>query len=135
MRGARASFQSRRVAGKPGRARRVVIAGHANAVARAGELAKARRQTGDPSRRSAHFHCALMKPTGSPGAAPSLPSRSRVPIVTNVDAGPKTKAADGVEALIRQVSLPVRWEDVVKRLVAEVRERSSSSVPAACWLV
>ncbi len=43
----------------------------------------------------------------------------RIPVVANVDAEPKTTAADAVDALIRQVSSPVRWEDVVKRLVAE----------------
>ena len=40
-------------------------------------------------------------------------------MVANVDAEPKTNAPDAVEALVRQVSSPVRWEDVVKRLVAE----------------
>ena len=32
---------------------------------------------------------------------------------------PKTAAADAIEALVRQVSSPVRWEDVVRRLVAD----------------
>jgi [acyl-carrier-protein] S-malonyltransferase len=42
-----------------------------------------------------------------------------IPVVANVDAEPKRTAADAIEALVRQVSSPVRWEDVVKRLVAE----------------
>jgi [acyl-carrier-protein] S-malonyltransferase len=42
-----------------------------------------------------------------------------VPVVANVDAEPKRTAADAIEALIRQVSSPVRWEDVVKRLIAD----------------
>jgi [acyl-carrier-protein] S-malonyltransferase len=101
----------------------VVIAGHANAVARAGELARAAgAKRVIPLAVSAPFHCALMKPAED-RLAPllrALPSQNpRVPVVANVDAEPKTKAADAVEALIRQVSLPVRWEDVVKRLVAE----------------
>jgi [acyl-carrier-protein] S-malonyltransferase len=42
-----------------------------------------------------------------------------IPVIANVDAEPKRTAADAIEALVRQVSSPVRWEDVVKRLVAE----------------
>jgi [acyl-carrier-protein] S-malonyltransferase len=42
-----------------------------------------------------------------------------VPVVANVDAQPKRTAADAIEALVRQVSSPVRWEDVVRRLIAE----------------
>jgi [acyl-carrier-protein] S-malonyltransferase len=43
----------------------------------------------------------------------------RIPVVANVDAEPKRDAASAIEALIRQVSAPVRWEDVVRRLLAE----------------
>ena len=42
-----------------------------------------------------------------------------MPVVANVDAQPKTTAADAIEALVRQVSSPVRWEDVVRRLIAD----------------
>jgi [acyl-carrier-protein] S-malonyltransferase len=101
----------------------VVIAGHADAVARAGELSKAAgAKRVIPLAVSAPFHCALMKPAED-RLAPLLRALSaqdpRIPVVANVDAELKTKAADAVEALIRQVSSPVRWEDVVKRLVAE----------------
>jgi [acyl-carrier-protein] S-malonyltransferase len=101
----------------------VVIAGHADAVARAGELSKAAGAKRVISLAvSAPFHCALMKPAED-RLAPllrALPAQDpRIPVVANVDAELKTKAADAVEALIRQVSSPVRWEDVVKRLVAE----------------
>ena len=101
----------------------VVIAGHADAVARAGELAKAAgAKRVIPLAVSAPFHCALMKPAED-RLAPllrALPAQSpQIPVVANVDAEPKTNAADAVEALVRQVSSPVRWEDVVKRLVAE----------------
>jgi [acyl-carrier-protein] S-malonyltransferase len=41
------------------------------------------------------------------------------PVVANVDALPKRTAADSIEALVKQVSSPVRWEDVVRRLVAD----------------
>ena len=43
----------------------------------------------------------------------------RVPIVANVDAELKRDAADAIEALVQQVSLPVRWEAVVRRLASE----------------
>jgi len=43
----------------------------------------------------------------------------RVPIVANVDAEPKRTAASAVDALVAQVSSPVRWEDVVRRLASE----------------
>ena len=101
----------------------VVIAGHAAAVARAGARAKelgARRVM--PLAVSAPFHCPLMKPAED-RLAPELRSLAvndpAFPIVANVDAQPKRTARDSIDALIRQVSSPVRWEDVVKRLVAE----------------
>ena len=43
----------------------------------------------------------------------------RVPVVANVDAEPKRRAADAIEALVAQVSAPVRWEAVVRRLASE----------------
>ena len=46
-------------------------------------------------------------------------SDPKMPIVANVDAEPKRTAAEAVEALIAQVSSPVRWEDVVRRLASE----------------
>ncbi len=101
----------------------VVIAGHADAVARAGERAKAlgaRRAI--PLAVSAPFHCALMKPAED-RLAPELraltASDPRIPVVANVDAEPKRDAGASIDALIRQVSSPVRWEQVVKRLIAD----------------
>jgi [acyl-carrier-protein] S-malonyltransferase len=101
----------------------VVIAGAAAAVARAGERAKAlgaRRVI--PLTVSAPFHCALMKPAED-RLAPELRALKtqdpRVPIVANVDAEPKRDARSAVDALIAQVSSPVRWEAVVRRLASE----------------
>jgi [acyl-carrier-protein] S-malonyltransferase len=101
----------------------VVIAGHADAVTRAGELAKAAgAKRVIPLAVSAPFHCALMKPAED-RLAPilrALPAGDpKMPVVANVDAEPKATAAAAVDALIRQVSSPVRWEDVVRRLVAD----------------
>ena len=42
-----------------------------------------------------------------------------MPIVANVDAEPKTDAKSAIEALVAQVSSPVRWEAVVQRLAKE----------------
>lgn len=101
----------------------IVIAGSAAAVARAGEYAKqlgAKRAIPLPV--SAPFHCALMKPAED-RLAPELRAAAshdpRIPVVANVDAEPKRTAADAIEALIRQVSSPVRWENVVQRLASE----------------
>lgn len=101
----------------------IVIAGSAAAVARAGERAKAlgaRRAI--PLTVSAPFHCALMKPaevrlTPELRSVPALDPR--IPVVANVDAQPKRTAAASIDALIQQVTSPVRWEDVVKRLESE----------------
>jgi [acyl-carrier-protein] S-malonyltransferase len=43
----------------------------------------------------------------------------RIPVVANVDAQPKRAGRDAIEALIAQVSAPVRWEAVVRRLASE----------------
>ena len=101
----------------------IVIAGHAAAVARAGERAKALgAKRAIALAVSAPFHCALMKPAED-RLAPELRALAShdpsFPVVANVDATPKTTAADAIEALIRQVSAPVRWEDVVRRLIAD----------------
>ncbi len=101
----------------------VVIAGAKDAVARAGERARtlgAKRVI--PLTVSAPFHCALMKPAEL-RLAPELRALDahdpRVPIVANVDAEPKRDAAGAIDALVAQVSSPVRWEAVVRRLASE----------------
>jgi [acyl-carrier-protein] S-malonyltransferase len=101
----------------------VVIAGHADAVARAGERAKALgAKRALALAVSAPFHCALMKPAED-RLAPELralpASDPRIAVVANVDGEPKRDAHASIDALIRQVSSPVRWEQVVTRLVAE----------------
>ena len=42
-----------------------------------------------------------------------------MPIIANVDAEPRRDAGAAIEALVRQVSSPVRWEEVVGRLASE----------------
>ena len=101
----------------------VVIAGSRDAVARASDRARAlgaKRIV--PLAVSAPFHCALMKPAQDRLAPElrALPVRQpRVPIVANVDAEPRRDAASAIEALVKQVSAPVLWEAVVRRLASE----------------
>lgn len=100
----------------------VVIAGHAAAVARAMEAAKARgakRAVILPV--SAPFHSSLL----APAAARLRDALTRVevkvpqiPLVHNVDARQRT-TPDGVrEALAQQADHPVRWVDCVQSLAA-----------------
>jgi [acyl-carrier-protein] S-malonyltransferase len=101
----------------------VVIAGAKAAVERAGAAAKARgAKRVVPLAVSAPFHCALMKPAEE-RLAPELRALTahppRKPVVANVDAEPKRDGAAAIEALVRQVSGAVRWEDVVRRLASE----------------
>jgi [acyl-carrier-protein] S-malonyltransferase len=101
----------------------VVIAGHAAAVARASERAKAlgaRRAI--PLSVSAPFHSALMQPAQlrlEPELRALATRAPRVPVVANVDAEPKRDAAASIDALVQQVSSRVRWVEVVQRLAAE----------------
>ena len=101
----------------------VVIAGSRAAVERAGVRAKAlgaKRVVTLPV--SAPFHCALMKPAEA-RLTPELRALDardpRVPVVANVDAEPKRDARSAIDALVAQVSSPVRWEAVVRRLASE----------------
>jgi len=101
----------------------VVISGARDAVTRAAARAKelgARRVI--PLQVSAPFHCALMKPAQdrlAPELRSILAHDPRVPIIANVDGEPKRTASAAIDALIAQVSSPVRWEDVVRRLASE----------------
>jgi [acyl-carrier-protein] S-malonyltransferase len=100
----------------------VVIAGSRAAVERAGKRARALG-----AKRvvflavSAPFHCPLMKPAED-RLAPDLLALTvhdpRVPVVANVDAEPKREGGAAIEALIRQVSAPVKWEASVRRLAS-----------------
>ncbi len=100
-----------------------VIAGATAAVKKAADLAKARgakRALLLPV--SAPFHSALLAPAAERLATVLRGIRFRdlqVPLVTNVDADLLTEGARVAETLVRQVTSPVRWEDVVLRLAKE----------------
>ena len=97
-----------------------VIAGHAGAVARAMELAKAagaRRAVPLPV--SAPFHCALMKPAQerlrADLDATSFRDLSR-PLVNNWQAREIRTGAEAREGLYQQVPNPVRWLETIRHL-------------------
>ncbi|HEX8793503.1 MAG TPA: ACP S-malonyltransferase [Polyangiaceae bacterium] len=99
----------------------IVVAGHAAAVARLGELAAAEKGRVIPLKVSAPFHCALMAPAALVVANELERAKvqpSKFPIVANFDAQPNADAARVKELLVRQVDGPVRWEASV-RLMAE----------------
>ena len=99
----------------------IVVAGHASAVARLGELAAAEKGRVIPLKVSAPFHCALMAPAAiavkeALGKAPLAPLR--FPVVANFDAQPNTDPARAAELLVKQVDGPVRWEQSVRRMAS-----------------
>ncbi|MBA2526720.1 MAG: ACP S-malonyltransferase [Pyrinomonadaceae bacterium] len=105
----------------------VVIAGNTEAVDRAIELLKSTRLEKGAKRVvklnvSAPFHCALMMPAQETLAA-DLEALSlddlRIPLVSNVDAAEVRKAVDVRDSLVRQVSSPVRWLELVELLIRE----------------
>jgi [acyl-carrier-protein] S-malonyltransferase len=100
----------------------IVIAGHSAAVSRAIEAALAagaRRALRLPV--SAPFHCSLMAPAAERllGVLAAVPFRTpHVPVYTNVDATAVGDAEAARRALIRQVTAPVRWIEVVQAMAA-----------------
>jgi [acyl-carrier-protein] S-malonyltransferase len=100
-----------------------VISGHAAAVKRAVELASAggaKRAVMLPV--SAPFHSELMMPAQQRLEKDLRATHFgplRVPLVTNVDAGVITTGEQAREALIRQVTHPVRWEESMRELIEE----------------
>jgi [acyl-carrier-protein] S-malonyltransferase len=100
----------------------VVIAGHADAVKRAMEAAKARgAKRALPLPVSAPFHSSLMAPAAARlcEALSSIPvSAPRIPVVHNVDARLHMDPWEIRDALVRQADHPVRWVECVKDMAA-----------------
>jgi [acyl-carrier-protein] S-malonyltransferase len=101
----------------------IVIAGDAAAVDRAIVLFKERlSKRAIKLNVSAPFHCALMKPAQERLAAELEKIEFhdlRLPLITNVDAAAITKGEDARDALVRQVSSPVRWLESMQLLIQE----------------
>jgi [acyl-carrier-protein] S-malonyltransferase len=99
----------------------VVIAGHAEAVSRAIELAKgegAKRALPLPV--SAPFHCSLMEKAGERLAgvlAEVEIGDMTIPVITNVDATPNQDPSRVRQLLVDQVSAPVRWDETLACMV------------------
>jgi [acyl-carrier-protein] S-malonyltransferase len=105
-----------------------VIAGHAEAVERAVELAPARgARRAKMLAVSAPFHCSLMAPARQQ-MRPQLEAVSfrdpAFPVVTNVDARATTRGKLLREALMRQIDSPVRWVETVRLLETEGVDRA-----------
>lgn len=100
-----------------------VLAGHADAVARAGVAAKARGALRAIRLNvSAPFHCALMAPAAARlgKVLEETPfSDTDLPVWVNVDAAPLQKGERLRDALVRQVTAPVRWEETLQGLLAQ----------------
>ncbi len=98
-----------------------VIAGNAAAVKRAVEIAS---QSG--AKRavilnvSAPFHCSLLAPAQQrlePDLRGTKFNDLRFPVITNVDAEAETSGQEAREALVRQVTLPVRWLESIREMI------------------
>jgi [acyl-carrier-protein] S-malonyltransferase len=100
----------------------VVIAGNTEAVDRAIELLKGVAKRVIKLNVSAPFHCALMRPAQEK-LGPHLErlkfNEPRFPTVTNVDARVTTAPDELRDALLRQVSAPVRWLESMQLFVGE----------------
>jgi [acyl-carrier-protein] S-malonyltransferase len=100
----------------------VVISGSAAAVERAAELAKqrgAKKAVMLPV--SAPFHCALMKPAQERLATDLKKltfSQPEIPVACNVDAALVQTGEKSCDALIRQVTGAVRWEECMRLLIS-----------------
>ena len=100
-----------------------VISGHAGAVKRAVEIASqlgAKRSMVLPV--SAPFHSALMIPAQEKLEKDLNAAEFedlQVPLVTNVDADSIRQGEEARSALIRQVTMPVRWEESMRMLLDE----------------
>ena len=108
-------------------AEQIVISGNAAAVERAAKLAHergAKRAVMLPV--SAPFHCSLMKPAQDRLSADLSRldfQNPSIPVVCNVDANLVTDAAASRDALVRQVTGSVKWEQSMRLLIARGVER------------
>ena len=98
----------------------IVIAGHATAVQRAADAAKARgakRAVMLPV--SAPFHCSLMKPAAErlrQKLADLSLSAPQVPVVNNADVTCLSDPQEIKDALVRQAASPVRWVETMQTM-------------------
>jgi len=100
----------------------VVVSGHTPAVERCMALAAAAGGRAVRLSVTAPFHSRLLTPAGErlAEALAAVPLRSaQIPVVANVTADYVTEADEIRRLLIEQVSRPVRWEESVRRMIAD----------------
>ena len=101
----------------------VVIAGHADAVARAGEACKAAgAKRALPLPVSVPSHCALMQPAADKLAAELdklILAAPEIQVVNNVDVQTESSTEAIKSALVRQLYSPVRWTETVQMMASE----------------
>ncbi|MBT8427128.1 MAG: ACP S-malonyltransferase [Erythrobacter sp.] len=100
----------------------IVIAGEASAVSEAGTKLQAAGARASTLPVSAPFHSSLMEPAEGRLRADIeriVFSDPRVPVYVNVDAKPIGDSVAAKDALIRQVSRPVHWEESVRKMIGD----------------
>jgi len=100
----------------------IVIAGATAAVEAAGRALREKGARVAPLPVSAPFHSSLMKPAEERLAADLRDVALNAPccpVYVNVDAAPVTTADAARDALLRQVSRPVRWTESIQRMIAD----------------
>jgi [acyl-carrier-protein] S-malonyltransferase len=104
-------------------AEQIVISGHKAAVERATKLASERgAKRAILLQVSAPFHCSLMKPAQdrlSADLAALAFQKPTVPVVCNVDAEFIIDGERGCDALVRQVTGAVKWEQSMRDLIGQ----------------
>jgi [acyl-carrier-protein] S-malonyltransferase len=100
----------------------VVIAGESSAVDRAIAACKARgAKRALPLPVSAPFHSSLMRPAGEklrPFLEQISFSMPSISLINNVDVKTESDPARIKDALVRQASSPVRWVEIIRRMIA-----------------
>ena len=101
----------------------IVVSGHQAACQRVADLAvKAGAMKAIPLAVAGAFHTPLMQPAVE-RLAKALASVKlnppRIPVISNVDAAAHSDPEEIRELLVKQVVSPVRWEESLKRLLAE----------------
>lgn len=100
----------------------IVIAGEAEAVAAASATLETHKARAMKLPVSAPFHSSLMKPAEERLAVDLAAATFRdpsFPVYVNVDAAPVATGDAARDALVRQVSRAVRWDESVLRMVAD----------------